>query len=68
MQHRIKTVDAQPVTIAPKGTPPIAVVYVTGEVLIRDSEMPLPFVKVFQLVQGDSGFMVQNEIYSLNYG
>ncbi|KAJ3500763.1 hypothetical protein NLJ89_g9645 [Agrocybe chaxingu] len=64
VQHKVTTLDAQP------SSPNVAslIVSVTGLLLVDDSENPLNFSQVFQLIPDGSSYYVFNDIFRLNYG
>ncbi|KAF8177645.1 nuclear transport factor 2 [Pholiota molesta] len=64
VQHKVTTLDAQP------SSPSIAslLVSVTGLLLVDDSENPLNFSQVFQLIPEGGSYYVFNDIFRLNYG
>jgi len=66
VQHKVTTLDAQPSSTAV----PSLLVSVTGLLLVDDSENPLNFSQVFQLLPSEDGqsFYVFNDIFRLNYG
>jgi len=66
VQHKVTTLDAQPSST----TVPSLLVSVTGLLLVDDSENPLNFSQVFQLLPSEDGqsFYVFNDIFRLNYG
>jgi len=64
VQHKVTTLDAQP------SSPTIGslLVSVTGQLLVDDSQNPLHFSQVFQLIPDASSYYVFNDIFRLNYG
>ncbi|KDR81855.1 hypothetical protein GALMADRAFT_240106 [Galerina marginata CBS 339.88] len=64
VQHKVTTLDAQP------SSPNVAsvLVSVTGLLLVDDSENPLNFSQVFQLMPEGNTYYVFNDIFRLNYG
>jgi len=64
VQHKVTTLDAQP------SSPNVAslLVSVTGLLLVDDSENPLNFSQVFQLIPDGTTYYVFNDIFRLNYG
>ncbi|KAF8162877.1 nuclear transport factor 2 [Crassisporium funariophilum] len=64
VQHKVTTLDAQP------SSPAVAsmIVSVTGLLLVDDSENPLNFSQVFQLIPDGTSYYVFNDIFRLNYG
>jgi len=64
VQHKVTTLDAQPSST----TVSSLLVSVTGLLLVDDSENPLNFSQVFQLLPDGQSFYVFNDIFRLNYG
>ncbi|CAL1703464.1 unnamed protein product [Somion occarium] len=64
VQHKVTTLDAQPSS----PTIPSLIVSVTGLLVIDDSENPLQFSQIFQLIPDGSSYYVYNDIFRLNYG
>jgi len=64
VHHKVTTLDAQP------SNPSVAslIVSVTGLLLVDDSQNPLQFSQVFQLIPDGTGYYVFNDIFRLNYG
>ncbi|PPQ67657.1 hypothetical protein CVT25_012685 [Psilocybe cyanescens] len=64
VQHKVTTLDAQPSSPAVSSL----IVSVTGLLLVDDSENPLNFSQVFQLIPEGTTYYVFNDIFRLNYG
>jgi deferrochelatase/peroxidase EfeB len=63
IRHQIKSFDAQP--SVNNGI----LCFVSGDLFIDNSENPVKFAQVFQLVPGGSaGFYCFNDMFRLNYG
>ncbi|KIM49494.1 hypothetical protein M413DRAFT_438679 [Hebeloma cylindrosporum] len=64
VKHKVTTLDAQP------SSPAVAslLVSVTGLLIVDDSENPLQFSQVFQLIPEGGSYYVFNDIFRLNYG
>eukprot|EP01130_Rhizamoeba_saxonica_P004091 TRINITY_DN1683_c0_g2_i1.p1 TRINITY_DN1683_c0_g2~~TRINITY_DN1683_c0_g2_i1.p1 ORF type:complete len:123 (+),score=29.39 TRINITY_DN1683_c0_g2_i1:28-396(+) len=63
VKHRVVSIDAQP---SPGNG---VLVFVSGELLIDESQNAIRFSQVFNLLpEGDANYWVQNEMFSLNYG
>jgi len=63
VQHKVTTLDAQPSS----PTAANVLVSVTGVLLVDDSENPLNFSQVFQLIPEGNTYYVYNDIFRLNY-
>lgn len=63
VQHKVTTLDAQPSSTTVAGL----LVSVTGLLLVDDSENPLNFSQVFQLLPEGDSYYVFNDIFRLNY-
>jgi len=63
VQHKITTLDVQPSS----ESVPSLLVSVTGLLVIDDSENPLNFSQVFQLLPEGDSYYVFNDIFRLNY-
>ncbi|KAI5899292.1 nuclear transport factor 2 [Schizophyllum commune H4-8] len=64
VQHKITTLDAQPSS----PTVQSILVNVTGMLIVDDSQNPLQFSQVFQLLPEAGTYYVFNDIFRLNYG
>ncbi|KZT44212.1 nuclear transport factor 2 [Sistotremastrum suecicum HHB10207 ss-3] len=62
--HKVSTIDAQP------SSPTVAslLVSVSGLLVVDDSEHPLQFSQVFQLIPDGGSYYVLNDIFRLIYG
>jgi hypothetical protein len=63
VQHKVTTLDAQPSSTTVAGL----LVSVTGLLVVDDSENPLNFSQVFQLLPEGDSYYVFNDIFRLNY-
>jgi len=61
VRHQISTLDCQ---IAPGG---LLTVFVSGNLKVDNSENPLKFSQVFNLVSAGGGYFVMNDLFRLNY-
>ncbi|KAI0045077.1 nuclear transport factor 2 [Auriscalpium vulgare] len=64
VEHKVTTLDAQPSSLGVASL----IVSVTGLLLVDDSQNPLQFSQVFQLIPDGGSYYVFNDIFRLNYG